>query len=354
MASTDSCLSPRPVRCKRLRSERHILALLAIFLLLASATIPVATSDKFSTSKSIKRKDGVFSSSWTEITELKNQNSAGTGFRGSILLRQVMNNRPGLFHFGKIDQLSKVEGDQNKKTDKKVGDTEEHPLRTSIWELDLKWSFLSQKPKILSPTYDTRANRKGGNLKLELDREGYCRIFESVGSIDSKDEGSPGSTVLAIGRWKKRPWGVTIVVRPVSMPKPSTSASSHGTTSRIDDQNEFVFHANNFHWNGFGTNPKLTQGTILFQKQKKNGNSCWWKSTTLANSSILPIWPEELLSCEDGSDKLVGGNRASNLLSLSGILQMANQKNKSLTGRPNWFRPVVGTFTAKGILMEKK
>ena len=87
-----------------------------------------------STSKSIKRKDGVFSSSWTEITELKNQNSAGTGFRGSILLRQVMNNRPGLFHFGKIDQLSKVEGDQNKKTDKKVGDTEEHPLRTSIWD----------------------------------------------------------------------------------------------------------------------------------------------------------------------------------------------------------------------------
>ena len=363
MASTDSCLSPRPVRCRRPRNELYILPLLALFLAFASATITVGTSDKLSTPKS--------TSSWTEITELNNPNSADTGFRGPGLLRQVVKNRLGIFHFGKIDQLSALEGYKNKKANQKIDDKEEHPLRTSIWELDLKWSFLSQKSKILSQTHERRAKRKGGNVQLELDPEGYCRIFESTESTDRNYEGCYDSTVLAIGRWKKRPWGVTIVVRPLSSLELSLNtpnldgssegttthnggkASGHGATSRIDEENEFVFHANNFHWNGFGTNPKLAQGTILFQKQKKGKNSCWWKSTTLANSSMLPIWPEELLSYEDGSDKLVGGKTASNLLSLSGILRMANQKSKSLAERPKWFRPVVGTFTAKGIMTRK-
>lgn len=378
MTFTDSCFSSCPLRCRRFRTDRAILAFVTLVLVVASTNIAVATSDKLSATGSercrngtnrrwvlgtahpnIHREDNGFSSSWREIAKPNNENSADIASRGSILLKHMMKNRLGLFHFGKINQLSKFEGYKKKKTNENLDDTEEHPLRTNIWELDLKWSFLSKKSKMLSPSNEASANRKEGNMQLELDPEGYCRIYENTETFHSKDEASTDSTVLAIGRWKKRPWGVTIVVRPVSMPKSSTSASSHGAASRIDDQNEFVFHANNFHWNGFGTNPKLTQGTILFQKQKKSEKSCWWKSTTLARSSILPIWPEEMLSCEDGSDKLVGGNIAhfgavhSNLLRLSGILQIATRKNRSSTARPQWFRPVVGTFTAKGIIMEK-
>ena len=122
MTFTDSCISSRPLRCKRFRSERSILAVVTLVLVVASTKIAVGTSDKLPTAgsegsrigknrrwvlgtahPSIQREDSGFSSSWREIVEFKNENSADIASRGSKLLKQVMKNRLDLFHFGKIN-----------------------------------------------------------------------------------------------------------------------------------------------------------------------------------------------------------------------------------------------------------
>jgi hypothetical protein len=314
------------------------------------------------------------SSYWKEIVDKNNHNKSHDDMEGSIIQKYRPKNRLGLFHFGRINQLSVFETNNNNQLNdgNHNSNKEEHPLRTNLWEMNLKWSYLSPNSKILSRASERKRKRREKIVQLELNPEGYCRIIESTITKNNQDQDCSDSPVLGIGRWKKRPWGVTIVVRPLRKLKSSLDSTNfddddddgdrrcdNKTYSKdkknvniIDEQTEFIFHANNFHWNGFGSNPKLTQGTILLQKQKKKDNTCWWKSTTWAYSSILPVWPEEL-SGENDDDKAVVnssdisfGSVCSDFLRFSGIF---NVGNNNISTRRSWFRPVVGTFTAKGI-----
>jgi len=313
---------------------------------------------------------------WEEIIDGNNHKNCRDEMEGCIIQKHCLKNRLGIFHFGRINQLSVFDGNKKNELCDKIDNEEEHPLRTNFWEMDLKWSFLSPSPKKFSRTGE---RKKGKTVKLELHPEGYCRIIES--SKNGKDQDCSNSQVWGVGRWKKRPWGVTIVVRPLFTLKSSldatnfyddhnddhdndygrnyikTCSKNNKSLNIIDERTEFIFHANNFHWNGFGSNPKLTQGTILLQKQKRSKSICWWKSTTWAHSSILPVWPEELSEEYDDDKRVANGRNSlgsvySNLVRFWGILNVNNSNNNHLSTRQKWFRPVVGTFTAKGIMQK--
>ena len=249
----------------------------------------------------------------------------------------------------------------------------------------------------------TRGSGRSRKQKLELDLhpEGYCRIrevttnqiscnansnktklkqskigFKNARNNSSCRNSSDNSLVLGIGRWKRRPWGVTIVVRPLSpissqvaveksasvFNNPYVDSSKEVTTTTkknilvVDEDTQFIFHASNFHWNGFGTNPKLTQGTILLEKQKKanarNNMNCWWKSST--SSSILPVWPEEMLP-EDNDMNNSSNEPDSNYLRpnylrpLSMVKRLVSMNSQIKHRNTSWFRPIVGTFSARGM-----
>jgi hypothetical protein len=305
------------------------------------------------------RVDSASSTYWKEIANEFNQRSSDD-VDVPISKEHRVKHRLGLFHFGRIGLLSAFEGHKSNELNDKNDDKEDHPLRSNLWEMNLNWSFLSPNSKVLFPSREGKLRRGGNTVHLELNPEGYCRIIESTSTENNRDQDRSESPVLALGRWKKRPWGVTIVVRPLFIPQCPSSATEldnagaircdkqacskeNRNAGIIDEQTEFVFHANNFHWNGFGSNPKLTQGTILFQKPKIQKNICWWKSTQFAYSSILPLWPEEA-SGENDDDNMV--------VNRSDIFGKVNSDMRRLLGigtQRRWFRPVVGTFTANGI-----
>ena len=397
MTLQDSCFLSLPLRCKGFRTGLTILSFVKILYIVSLAKITAATTDSMAAAANVgykngtnrrwfigtahlhnDRDDNTRSSSWKEIAEGCYHENSRDDLKVSFMKKNGVKKRLSLFHFGKINQLSRFEGNKSNNLNEKNDIKEEHPLRTNIWDLNLKWSLLSQKSKSLSRS-NTKMNTKEKvkNIQLELDPEGYCRIYEIRPITDSEEQNRFDSSVLAIGRWKKRPWGVIIIVRPLVPLKSSLNATNldddgcngerrynnretsnskkYKDVNLIDEQSEFVFHANGFHWNGFGSNPKLTQGTILFQKQKKKSSSCWWKSTTMAYSSILPVWPEEILGDESGnkivvdsSDRL--GAVHTDLLRLSGISNILNRNRNNVSARSMWFRPVVGTFSAKGII----
>ena len=402
MSSKHFYFSSNPLRCKGFKSELRTLLFLQLILIVISTTIIAATAtaddmytvtaDSGSENRTNRRwfsgidrrhddRDGINSDSsyWKEVVDRNNNHKNSHDYmEGSNIQKHRPKNRLGLFHFGRISQLSVFEANNNNSNNNNNqlnndnSNKEEHPLRTNLWEMNLKWSYLSPNSKILSRTSERKRKRREKVVQLELDPEGYCRIIESTITKNNHDQDCSNSPVLGIGRWKKRPWGVTIVVRPLCILESSldsTNVDDDGDRRRdnktyskdkkngniIDEQTEFIFHANNFHWNGFGSNPKLTQGTILLQKQKKKKkNTCWWKSTTWAYSSILPVWPEELSGENDDDQAVANGARdisfgsvCSDLLRFSGIFNVGNKSN--ISTRRSWFRPVVGTFTAKGI-----
>eukprot|EP00536_Pseudo-nitzschia_multiseries_P000806 jgi/Psemu1/179548/e_gw1.10.14.1 len=297
--------------------------------------------------------------------------------------------RMDMFHFGRIEQSSIFEGMQgnhhrNSNSNSNDDDEdEEHPLRSQTWKVNVNWSLFSPK----TSTSRCSAGQRRRNIKMELHPEGYCRMIgvpsasasasTSAASNRSDENEAVSASVLGIGRWKKRPWGVTVVVRPLLVPESCRGATTPEMANNarrrrdgektweenknlvvVDEDKEFIFHARGFHWNGFGSNPKLTQGTILLQKRiKKDGCLNWWKSTCSAYSSILPVWPEEV-----SGEHLDGGimtnfndlgSTYSTLLKPGKILNTV--RNFKLGGRSTgngrrWFRPVVGTFTATGII----
>jgi len=306
------------------------------------------------------RVDSASSTYWKEIAHEFNQRSSDDR-DAPISKENRLKHRLGLFHFGRIGLLSAYEGHKNNELDDKDDDKEEHPLRSNLWEMNLNWSFLSPNSKVLFPSREGKLRRRGNTVRLELNPEGYCRIIEKTSIENNRDQDRSESLVLALGRWKKRPWGVTIVVRPLFVPQQSPSSATelnndgairyekqacskeNRNAGIIDEQTEFIFHANNFHWNGFGSNPKLTQGTILFQKPKIQKNICWWKSTQLAYSSILPLWPEEASGGNDDDNMVV--NRSD----VFGKVYSDMRRLLGISTQRRWFRPVVGTFTANGI-----
>ena len=313
------------------------------------------------------RNSGFSSGYWEEFANGNDRHNSDDDVEGSIVQQHVLNNRLGLLHFGRIDLLSPSNRDNISTESLKKGrnhDKEEHPLRTNLWEMNLKWSFLSPNSKI-----------KESTVRIELHPEGYCRITGKNSRKNLKEEDSLNSSILGVGRWKKRPWGVTMVIRPLFIPKSSLKSTNfvddgdggqegeayskdNKDFAVVDERTEFIFHAKNFHWNGFGSNPKLTQGTILLQKQRnKNHNFNWWRSTTWSSSSILPLWPEELLGIDGEDEVLVSGSGGwgsghSNFQGLLGILNANRYDRNSVSSQKRWFRPVVGTFIAKGILQK--
>ena len=386
MPSQDFDYSFQPSRCKGTRSNLKILLLVNLLFVIAAGKINAGITDDMPTAANTDcetgtkrrwafgtaflredRHSNAYSSSWKEIVDVFHNQNSRDDLDGFAKAQHDTKDRLNMFHFGKINQLSKFEGENNNELDARKDDKEEHPLRTNLWDLDLKWSFLSQKSKLLSRTKESKTNGRENNIQLELDPEGYCRIYEKNSAMDDKNQDNFDSPVLAIGRWKKRPWGVTIVVRPLFAQKSSRNATNfddngdndetrhsagkkaldlkgNNEMNLIDEKTEFVLHANNFHWNGFGSNPKLTQGTILFQKQRRKNIQCWWKSTTSSYSSILPVWPEELSEGNEGASNDGFGVVRPDLWRLSKILNVGHSNQN------RWFRPVVGTFTAKGII----
>ncbi len=386
MPSQDFDYSFQPSRCTGIRCNPKILLLVNFLFVIAAGKINAGTTDEMPTSVNTDCETGTkrrwalgtaflredrhrnaYSSSWKEIVDGFHTKNSRDDLEGFAKAQHETKDRLCLFHFGKINQLSKFEGENNYELDARKDGKEEHPLRTNLWDLDLKWSFLSRKSKLLSRTKEPKTNGRENNIQLELDPEGYCRIYEKTSAMDNKTQDNSDSPVLAIGRWKKRPWGVTIVVRPLFAQKSSRNSTNfndngdndetrhsagkktldskeNNEMNLVDEETEFVLHANNFHWNGFGSNPKLTQGTILFQRQKRKNIQCWWRSTTSSYSSILPVWPEELSEGNEGVGNDGFGLVRPDLWRLSKILNVGNSNQN------RWFRPVVGTFTAKGIM----
>jgi len=304
------------------------------------------------------------SSHWKEIIENDDRQNSDNDTEGSILQRQNLKNRLGLLYFGRIDLLSAFErSNSNTHSLNKSDNIVEHPVRTNLWEMNLEWSFLSPNSKM-----------KERAVKIELHPEGYCRIIGNNDRKNLKEGDCINLSVLGLGRWRKRPWGVTIVIRPLFIPKSSLEptkfdddgdgrqenkacSKENKEIAVVDEGTEFIFHAKNFHWNGFGSNPKLTQGTILLQKQRNNNhNTHWWRSTTWSSSSILSLWPEELSGNDGEEDRVVAsgsgswGSVHSELLGFLGNLNFHRSERKSASTHKRWFRPVVGTFIAKGIL----
>jgi hypothetical protein len=202
---------------------------------------------------------------------------------------------------------------------------EEHPLRTNVWELDVQW-FTSYRRRRQQQQQQQQQRehcpsppRRGDDafeqrlVVMELDSpSGYCRVMTTTtattdSATDTGKDRNACSTrkVIAMGRWKKRPWGVTIQVRPFLQRDDDITAKSDNHNNHImdvvDDINdEFIFFSPSFHWNPFGKYPKLSQGTII--RQTYQGNHV-----------------------DDDYDEDRGKG-------------------------PPWFCPVVGSFTGKGIL----
>ena len=241
-----------------------------------------------------------YSFHWREATD-RSKNSYHDDIESHLTEKHYLKKkRLRLFHFGRQPQFEGKDANCN-------ASKNDHPLRTNLWEMNVKWSLLSSKTL---PSARGKNHEKEKLVQLELDPEGYVRLLEHSSHDMNRDFSDP--RVLGMGRWRKRPWGVTILIRPFFI------NDEKKTLNMIDERTEYIFQARNFHWNGFGCNPKLTQGTILLQKQnRKTKQKYWWKSTAWAHSSILPTWSEELSNIRSG-----------------------------------WFRPVIGTFTAKGVIRE--
>mmetsp|Transcript_18978 Transcript_18978/g.52937 ORF Transcript_18978/g.52937 Transcript_18978/m.52937 type:complete len:442 (-) Transcript_18978:102-1427(-) len=322
------------------------------------------------------KKDGVSENNdsnhyWKEMRKESTRDNFYDDLDNGIQETHCKKKRMDFIHFGRIEQKSIFEGMQgnhhNNNNDDDENEDEDHPLRTPIWKINVNWSLFSPKSSAL---FRQSVGKHGRSLEMELHPEGYCRMVEGTSSASNR-------SVLGIGRWKKRPWGVTVVVRPLlvleSCTATTTSEITNDATRRldgestlmenknlliVDEDTEFIFHAKGFHWNGFGSNPKLTQGTILLQKQnKKDYCFTWWKSTTSAYSSILPLWPEEV-SGEEADDGIVTnandlGSTYTNVIKPANILntiRKAKRNGVNTGNRRRWFRPVVGTFTATGLM----
>jgi len=234
-----------------------------------------------------------------------------------------------------------------------------------------------------SPKNSLPFNAQRKNIILELHPKGYCRMTEVATLMQGKRELPLSQLItkrgrsktpkkkskrnddcirdllLGIGRWKKRPWGVTIIVQPVPIVLVydgiiHDDAFTMATEGIIDENIEFVFHAKEFyHSNRSGTmmtkeepNPKLQRGTIMIQNFKKHekikssDDIFCWKSTTSSYTSMLPISQKE---------KFVVPSQHNILDSMNDIVYEVFCRNYFGTDC-GWFRPICGTFSARGIV----
>ena len=271
-----------------------------------------------------------------------------------------------------------------------------HPLRTNQWEFNIHWFHHHRH----HPQNDNKSSSKMMMLRemktttviIELDYPtGYCRVFPR----NKNNNEFP----IGIGRWTKRPWGITIRIHPLEVIDSSSIISeqhdnnnqkrrrfSSSDTSnknqnnpvllKLDPQREYILCSSAFHWNGFGEQPKLTQGTILQQKpnlqQQSKSNrmlsSSWWIWYENEDDDDYERYYDKMITrVHNEPGRLSLTSSSSNTPTLKGkLLDYYQQSNRLVVARnvigwvcsrrvtiPNfhgqWFRPVVGSFSGKGI-----
>jgi hypothetical protein len=176
----------------------------------------------------------------------------------------------------------------------------EHPLRTDKWEFTIRWTKGEETHEL------HQVNGTHQLFRMDLHRCGYVRVWNKELLCASSSQ-----TPIAMGRWFKRPWGVSVIIRPLETSiSPSPAGDDSSSSLSISQDHEWVLFASYFHKNPFRKQPKLKQGTILLQRPK--------------------LW---LFEEEEGADS-----------------------NKSMQTRclrwkrhQQWFRPVVGKFSAFGV-----
>ena len=273
-----------------------------------------------------------------------------------------------------------------------------HPLRTNQWEFNIHWfhhhhhHYPQNKNKSSNNMMMIR-EKKTTTVIIELDYPtGYCRVFPKEINDNDKKKNIP----IGIGRWTKRPWGITIRIHPLEVVD-STSRMAEGQDDnnqkrrfsssdnnpallKLDPQREYILCASAFHWNGFGEQPKLTQGTILQQKpnsyqeqQSKNNrmlSSSWWIWYENEDDDDYESYYDKMVTRVHnarGRPVISSSSSSSNMPTLKGkLLDYYQQSNRLVVARnvigwvcsrrvtiPNfhgqWFRPVVGSFSGKGI-----
>jgi hypothetical protein len=174
----------------------------------------------------------------------------------------------------------------------------EHPLRTDKWELNIRWRKGDGSHKL------QQANGTQQSLGMDLHHSGYVRVWSK-----SQSPVSSSQTPIAVGRWHKNPWGVSMIIRPLETSNSrSPVGSSPSSSLSISQDLEWVLFASSFHMNPFGKHPKLKRGTILLQRPTR------W---------IL----------DDGTDSMHS----------SQTWRLVWKRHQQ------WFRPVVGKFSAYGV-----
>jgi hypothetical protein len=258
-----------------------------------------------------------------DSTFFSSSSSAGAAGAAAVTIPRQCNVLWGPFHpYDPYEQRRRQKAqdeNNNKKNNDDDDDDTDHPLRSKLWEFTLHWSILHRRQKgggdDNNNTLRNHLRKSTQLLQMELHPSGYClvtRITESggSGSDHSSSSSSSSSSVSALpvglGYWTKRPWGVTISIRPLEWyhptdsrhgrrPRPqrlrllhrlfwsnntnndhstsysSSSSSSSSSPPRKDggiwvtpytQYPEYVFTSHDFHWNTFGQKPKLGKGTI--------------------------------------------------------------------------------------------
>jgi hypothetical protein len=178
----------------------------------------------------------------------------------------------------------------------------EHPLRTDKWEFNIRWTKGKESHEL------QLVNGTQQLLRMDLHRSGYVRVWSKL-----KPPVTSSRTPIAIGRWFKRPWGVSVVVRPLEKSNSMSPAGYNSSSSLSISQNlGWVLFASSFHKNPFGKQPKLMHGTILQQRPKQ-----WLFEEVTDPSEPALTW------------------------------------QLFWTHRQQWFRPVVGKFSAYGVDAEE-
>jgi hypothetical protein len=215
-----------------------------------------------------------------------------------IDFKESSESRPFLM-LGQFHERDPYEPFISDSTFRKAENAIEHPLRTDQWDFNVHWT--KKERGRLGCRED---ESKHQILHMDLHRSGYARV-----SLKATCSKSSDPTLSAIGRWYKRPWGVTIIVRPLetALTLSNTSVASAGALF-VSPKIEWVFTTAAFHWNPFRNKPKMTQGTIIRQR------------------------PTRWIFDED-EDNALSTHR------MPGMQLMGQQ----------WFRPIVGTFTANGV-----
>jgi hypothetical protein len=253
----------------------------------------------------------------------------------------------------------------------------QHPLRTDIWEFDLKWFkfpfFVVRMDRHLNESQIShRGPATSVKLHIELHPSGLCRAMISKTSNPSKSDhlsvkrtsrwtsllrpfsrtskrDRPASSLpVAYGNWKNKPWGVIIRLCPLDWnsiddndddddrgqkvgselkgKRRRKTTITAERTARLVSSQEYILTAKAFNYDFYGSKPTLSQGTIVWVDKSK-------RVKKMQNNGRPIVMERDVYSDVPLVDRAYFGN---------------------LGWGKQWFLPVVGTFTATGALRKGK